>query len=197
MRTIILCTSFAMPLTSQSVEENTTQQVFHHLYLNHHRWLSNWLSNKLACSHQAADFAQDTFIRLLTFSGISDIKEPRAFLTTTASRIIIDDARRKTLEKNYLERYYFYHGEQACTPSEESLLVITQSLTVIVNMLDALPEKCQQAFLMSRFDGLPHSEIAEQLGVSKSMIKKYMTQAMLHCYQLVHKDELFSLLNKS
>lgn len=166
------------------------------LYVDHQPWLYNWLSNKLACSHQAADFAQDTFMRLLTFNGINNIKEPRAFLTTTVSRIIIDDARRKKLEQNYLERYYYYHGEQACAPSEEDLLVISQSLAMIVNMLDALPVKCQQAFLMSRFDGMCHSDIAEQLGVSKSMIKKYMAKAMLHCYQLIYKDELFNLLNK-
>ena len=185
-----------MSAVSSSVKENTTQQTFHHLYSNHHGWLHNWLSNKLACTHQAADFAQDTFFRLLTFSGMNDIKEPRAFLTTTASRIIIDDARRKKLEHNYLERYYYYHGEQACIPSEESLLIVTQSLAMIINMLDALPVKCQQAFLMNRLDGMCHSDIAEQLGVSKSMIKKYMAKAMLHCYQLVHNDELFSVFNR-
>lgn len=180
----------------QSFTNKKNQRVAQ-LYVDHQPWLYNWLSNKLACSHQAADFVQDTFMRLLTFNSINNIKEPRAFLTTTASRLIIDDARRKKLEYNYLERYYYYHGEQACTPSEENLLAISQSLTMIVNMLDALPVKCQQAFLMSRFDGMCHSDIAVQLDVSKSMIKKYMAKAMVHCYQIVYNDELFNLLNKA
>ena len=184
-----------MPV-SQSIKATAEHQEFNHLYVDHHSWLYAWLCKKISCSHQAADFAQDTFIRLLTFSGLANIKEPRAFLTTTASRIIIDDVRRKTLERNYLERYYYYHGEQACAPSEESLLVVTQSLSVIINMLGDLPIKCQQAFLMNRLDGMSHSEIADQLSVSKSMIKKYMAKVMLHCYQLVHDDELFTVLNR-
>lgn len=186
-----------MPAVHKRINRATTQKAFHHLYADHHTWLYRWLSNKLACSYQAADFAQDTFLRLLSFSGISNIKEPRAFLTTTASRIIIDDARRKALERNYLERYYYYHGEEACTPSEENLLMMTQNLTLIVNMLGALPVKCQQAFLMNRLDGMSHSDIAKQLGVSKSMIKKYMAKAMLHCYEIQYNDELFTLLNPS
>jgi len=183
-------------MSNQPYCSNQKNQSVAQLYIDHQSWLYKWLNNKLSCSYQAADFAQDTFMRLLNFNGINNIKEPRAFLTTTASRIIIDDARRKKLEKNYLERYYYYHGEQACAPSEEDLLAISQSLTIIVNMLDALPVKCQQAFLMCRFDGMCHTDIAEQLGVSNSMIKKYMAKTMLHCYQLVHKDELFNLLNK-
>ena len=35
------------------------------LYQNNHRWLSAWLYQKLNCSEQAADLAQDVFLRLL------------------------------------------------------------------------------------------------------------------------------------
>ena len=36
------------------------------LYQNNFSWLQNWLRERLSCSHQAADLAQDTFVRLLS-----------------------------------------------------------------------------------------------------------------------------------
>lgn len=165
------------------------------LYTQHHRWLYAWLSKKLGCSHHAADVAQDTFVRLFCLSAINTIKQPRGYLTTTANRLIIDEARRKKVEQYYLENYHYYHGGEgvertAC--SAEELVIITETLVAIVQMLEALPEKCQRAFLMSRLEGMRHAEIAEALGVSKSMVKQYMTKAMLHCYQLAYGSETSS-----
>ena len=67
----------------------------HILYSDHHRWLLGWLRSRLGCSQQAADFAQDTFVRILGRSDaelqIEAIREPRSFLTTIANRVLIED----------------------------------------------------------------------------------------------------------
>lgn len=167
-------------------------QLYTQLYTQHHSWLYTWLCKKLGCSHHAADIAQDTFIRLFSLSGSPVLAQPRGFLTTTATRIIIDDARRKKVEQHYLDNYRYYHGGgslESTAPSAEELVIITETLAAIVQMLEALPEKCQKAFLMCRLDGMCHADIAEALGVSKSMIKQYIAKAMLHCYQLAYADE--------
>ncbi|WP_350649943.1 sigma factor, partial [Pseudomonas sp. HY13-MNA-CIBAN-0226] len=36
------------------------------LYNDHHHWLTGWLRRKLGCPDNAADLAQDTFIRVLS-----------------------------------------------------------------------------------------------------------------------------------
>lgn len=59
--------------------------------------------------------------------------------------------------------------------------MILDSLLAIDALLDGLPTKARQAFLMSQLEGLKYAEIAERLGVSLSMVKKYMLQAMTHC----------------
>ncbi|WP_066737312.1 sigma factor [Cupriavidus sp. D384] len=35
------------------------------LYCDHHSWLKGWLHRRLGSAEQAADLAQDTFVRLL------------------------------------------------------------------------------------------------------------------------------------
>jgi RNA polymerase sigma factor (sigma-70 family) len=163
-----------------SVKEIMLREQLHNLYADNHHWLYVWLCRKMGCVHQAEDVAQTTFLRLLSFQRLDHIKEPRAFLITTASRLIIDEARRKKVEQRYLETYYYYHGEESVVPSTEDVVLMTETLTALIQMLEGLPEKCLRAFLMNRLDGMKHAEIAETLGVSKSMVKQYMARAMLY-----------------
>ena len=58
------------------------------LYNEHHRWLSAWLRNRLGDAHQAADIAHDIFVRLLAREEPVQAREPRAFLTTVAQRVL-------------------------------------------------------------------------------------------------------------
>lgn len=160
------------------------------LYSDHHGWLFGWLRKKLGCSHRAADMAQDTFIRVLTSrADLFAIAEPRAYLTTIAGRLIIDDARRRKVEQAYLETWIALHGETAVAPSSESVVEVVQLLSEVSRLLEGLPEKPRKAFLMSRLDGKPYKEIAESLGVSVSMVKKYVARALLHCLDVLDDDD--------
>jgi RNA polymerase sigma-70 factor (ECF subfamily) len=42
----------------------------------------------------------------------------------------------------------------------------------------ALPEKCRDIFLLSRFEGLSHHEIATRLGISTSTVNNQISLAM-------------------
>src|ERR1700712_1881523 len=79
------------------------KQTVQELYCDHHGWLFGWLRKKLGCPQNAADLAHDTFTRILASrDALGAIREPRAYLSTTAQRLIIDGARRKRIEDAYL-----------------------------------------------------------------------------------------------
>ncbi len=44
--------------------------------------------------------------------------------------------------------------------------------------IDNLPEKCRIVFLLNRFEGLSHKEIADQLDISTKTIENHMTKAL-------------------
>lgn len=153
------------------------------LYGAHHRWLVGWLRARLGCSHQAADLAQDTFIRLLLADRAkplaADLKEPRHFLVTIARRVMIDSYRRKALEQAYLQALAEQPLAYALSP-EERLLII-ETLQRLDAMLDGLGRKVKRAFLLSQLQGMPYKEIAKQLQVSVSSVTKYIAKATEHC----------------
>lgn len=156
------------------------------LYSEHHGWLKGWLRKKLGCAHSAADLAQDTFVRVLgKREALAEVREPRAYLTTIARSLLIDQYRRAAIERAYLEALAHFPEQEVPGPEERLLLLDT--LVRIDVMLDGLSPKARQAFLLSRLEGMPYTEIAVQLGVSLSSVEKYMAQAVRHCYQLRHE----------
>lgn len=152
------------------------------LYCEHHGWLFGWLRRKLGCAHNAADLAQDTFARILNArESVASLREPRAFLSTTARRLIIDQVRRKHIEKAYLQELALTAEALEGFQSPEHILSTLEALEHIAFMLEGLHDNVRQAFVLYYLDGLTQSEIARQLGLSDRTVRKYLIQALLHC----------------
>ena len=158
------------------------QSAIHDLYSNHHGWLLTWLRRKLGCTQHAADLAQDTFIRLLAArEAVAGIREPRAYLSTTARRLIIDQARRKQIENAYLQELALTAQPLEGFQSPEQILVTLETLEHLAFLLEGLLDKARQAFVLYYLEGLTQGEIARRLDLSERTVRKYLIQAMLHC----------------
>lgn len=152
------------------------------LYRAHHSWLQGWLSRRIGCRENAADLAQDTFIRLLKSRQSSPLREPRAYLSSIARGLMIDQYRRRELERAYLESIASLPQQEV--PSEESRLMILDALERIDRMLDSLKPRVRQAFLFAQLDGLTCTQIAEKLGVSRATVERDLAKALQQCYRL-------------
>ncbi|WP_407730269.1 sigma-70 family RNA polymerase sigma factor [Pseudomonas helleri] len=158
------------------------QAAISNLYCEHHSWLFGWLRRKLGCAHNAADLAQDTFARILNArESVASLREPRAFLSTTARRLIIDQVRRKHIENAYLQELALTAESLEGFQSPEHILSTLEALEHIAFMLEGLQDNVRQAFVLYYLDGLTQSEIARQLGLSDRTVRKYLIQALLHC----------------
>ena len=152
------------------------------LYCEHHGWLFGWLRRKLGCAHNAADLAQDTFARILNArESVASLREPRAFLSTTARRLIIDQVRRKHIENAYLQELALTAEALEGFQSPEHILSTLEALEHIAFMLEGLQDNVRLAFVLYYLVGLTQSEIARQLGLSDRTVRKYLIQALLHC----------------
>ncbi|MDF3020402.1 MAG: polymerase sigma-70 factor [Steroidobacteraceae bacterium] len=153
------------------------------LYRDHHRWLHAWIRRKLGCSHRADDLAHDTFCRLAEHHECIELRSPRGFLATVARRLLIDDSRRREIERTYLECYAEMHGDvDSLTP--ERIAEAAQQLDRILRVLRHLPTPVREAFLLRRCEALTHDQVAERMGISVRTVKRHIALAYQHCYVL-------------
>jgi len=164
--------------------ELAQQTQIHILYSDHHGWLQGWLRRKLGNHCDAADIAQDTFMRLL--GGRRDAarlgEEPRALLTHIARCLVIDHWRRQDVERAYLET--IAHLPEPEAPSPETRWLVLETLYHIEAMLRGLPRLTRQIFLLAQLDGMKYRQIADQMDISLPTVKRHMRKAFLACLSL-------------
>lgn len=152
------------------------------LYGTHRGWLHNWLRRSLGCSQQAADLAQDTFMRLLVRNQPISDRAPRALLARIARGLVIDHWRRDALERAYLDA--LAQLPEACYPSPEVRHEALQCLERVAQMLDGLKPTVREAFLLYQLSGLTHAEVANSLNISSRSAERHVASALLHCYRV-------------
>ncbi|MGE9552855.1 sigma-70 family RNA polymerase sigma factor [Erwinia amylovora] len=161
------------------------------LFSEHNNWLQKLLRRRLGNASDAADLAQDLFLRLLIKPrNFDSLAGARAYLGSMAHGMCVDLWRRKEIERVWLETVAAQ--PQPTAVSAEHCAIVLEALFQVDAMLQALPEKVRAAFLMAQIGGLTYMKIAVKLGVSERMVKKYMSQAMLHC--LSHEIEYHDAL---
>ncbi|KND60341.1 Sigma factor, ECF subfamily [Candidatus Burkholderia verschuerenii] len=150
------------------------------LYFAHHTWLRGWLRRKLGCAHRAADLAHDTFLRLLARDEPIDAREPRAYLTTVAQRVLYNHWRREQIEQAWLDA--IAQAPEPLAPSPEERAIIVETLVEIDALLDGLPVAVKRAFLLAQLDGATHAQIAAELHISLATVKRYLARAGEQCF---------------
>jgi RNA polymerase sigma factor (sigma-70 family) len=155
------------------------------LYHEHHGWLVRLLRRKLGNVDNAADLAQDTFARILSGGeAIPAVREPRAYLTTIASRLTAQYFRRLDLERAYLAA--LAAQPEDTVPCPETRMLVIEALTAVSMVLDALPARTREIFLLSQLDGLTYPQISTRMGVTVNVVQKAMGRAYAHCYAVVY-----------
>lgn len=170
-----------------SVAQPIPHQELDSLYSCHHGWLRGWLRRRVGCSEQAADLAQDTFLRLLNRPrALAELKQPRSYLATVARGLVINCWQRQELERAWLDSLRVLAPE--LTPSLEEQQLALESLERVLRMLEGLPQRVAEIFVLSQIDGLSYPAIAGQLGISVNVVQKAMLKAARHCYAVIYDD---------
>lgn len=145
-------------------------------------WLKSKLQRRVGSQADAEDLASSSFVELAGVSDPPGVRDPRAWLSVIAQRLTYEMWRRRDLERAYLAS--LASGEEPLAASAEAVAEIAQTLLLVDQALNGLSQNAKRAFIYSQVDGLTYAEIAGKLGVSPSMVRKYIAQALSRCYSL-------------
>lgn len=148
--------------------------------------LGRFLSMRLPSRADAEDLSQETYLRLLRVERTDLIRRPEALLFRIASNLIYEFyLKRSHREKTDTE---LVEGSPSGERPTEARADARRRVAKLEKVTATLAPKCRAALIMARRDGMTYAEIAKRLGVSTSMVKKYLKQAHTLCRKRM-KDE--------
>jgi RNA polymerase sigma factor (sigma-70 family) len=152
------------------------------LFAQHGGALQAFLHRRVRRHPDAAELAQEVYLRMLRIADLETIRNPEAYLYTVASNLAKEHARRTRKDSAALDVDDPLVQEQlAELPAMAGELDTEQRVARLREVLQQLPPKCHAAVILQYWHGLSYEEIAQRLGVSTHMVKKYLSQALVHC----------------
>ncbi len=152
------------------------------LFTDQRAALQAFLRRRIRTQADAADLAQEVYVRMLRISDQGAIRNPVHYLYTVANNLVKEHA--------VLERRQASGGdideaempEQLQTlPAFDGELDAGQRVARLNVVLKQLRPKCRTAVVLRFTHELSYREIAIHLGVSPQMAKKYVAQGLSHC----------------
>ncbi|MDZ7863435.1 sigma-70 family RNA polymerase sigma factor [Acidovorax sp.] len=149
-----------------------------------YRELLNFLHRQVGDRDTAADLAQESYARVLSAQHTGQpVLDGRALLYRTARNLVIDQHRRAEV-RSHDSLDLVAEAQEPPAPHHlqpEEALASQQAVHGYVKVIENLPPRCREAFVLHIIDGLPQAEIAERMGISVSMVEKHVVRGTLAC----------------
>jgi RNA polymerase sigma factor (sigma-70 family) len=150
---------------------------------HYYRELLNFCAHTLQDRDAAADVVQETYARVIAVGRTQIVAQPRALLYRVARNLLADLHRREQVRAlESLES--LAESMHPLAPRElqpEEALDARQYSRAMMEVIDGLPARCREAFVLNRFEGLSHQQVAEQMGISRNMVAQHVIRAVLAC----------------
>ncbi len=151
---------------------------------HYHRELLNFLTRQVRDRDTAADLTQESFVRVLAAQSAGQaVLDLRALLYRTARNLVIDQHRR-AVHRQHEDIDTLGDSDQPLAPRHlqpEAILAYEQQARALVAAIESLPPRCREAFVLNRFEGLSHQEVADHMGISKNMVAQHIARGLLTC----------------
>jgi RNA polymerase sigma factor (sigma-70 family) len=152
------------------------------LFTEHGSSLQAFFYRRVRRHPDAAELAQEVYVRMLRVADMESVRNPEAYLYTVASNLAKEHSRHEQASSAALDVDDPVVQELiAELPSVAGQLDTETRVKRLREVLPELPPKCQAAVILQYWHGLSYEEIALRLGVSTHMVKKYLSQALVHC----------------
>jgi RNA polymerase sigma factor (sigma-70 family) len=139
-------------------------------------------------SADVADLFQEIFLRLLRIKDHETIQNPQAYLFTVATHVVHQFALKRSKGPETMDPLLLAAELESVTapdPADEAEL--TQQIVELGLALEKFSPRAYATLVMYRCEGLTFAQIGKRLGVSHTMVRKYLTRAIVFCDQYLEE----------
>jgi len=125
----------------------------------------------------AEEIVQDFFVRVWERrSGLLSSNSLKSYFFTSVRNRCFNFLKRKKVELEVIGELQALANEHLLF--DPDIYVASELQEKIRQAVDALPERCREIFVMSRFKGMKNDEIAENLNLSKRTVETQISNAL-------------------
>ncbi len=151
--------------------------------------LRDWLRRRLSLRQDVDDVVQETYAILAAMADVSHIQQPRAYVYSAAHSVVLQQLRRAQVVSieavAEIDRVAIVGDEI----SPERLASSRQELARIGALIDGLPEKCREAFVLRRVEGYSQREIAQRMQISENTVEKHICKGIRVLMDSMKRDD--------
>ena len=129
----------------------------------------------------AEDIVQDAFARGWPALAAGTIDSPRAFLLRTARNLALNHVRNARFRNSDISRASVDDALRRPVASAEDQFIASEEEAGCQRLLDELPTRCRQAFVLRVVEELSYKEMSEQVNLSVSTIEKHIGKGKQIC----------------
>lgn len=153
------------------------------LFITQRAELIRYVHRIAADGDDVEDIVQEAWLRFSAAASGQDVREPRGFLFRIARNLAMDGHRRRSLERKVFADGCTGDVERVSSsePSAQARGEAADELAAIRAAIARLPERTRRVFVMHRIEGLKLVEIAQRLGISKSLAQQLVVDGLERC----------------
>lgn len=157
-------------------------------FLSSESTLRRYISRFVYRPEDIDDMIQETFLRAYKAADEREIDYPKAYLFRVAKSVAVRELTRKSAQvTDYMEEAKLEeHSTQALLEEE---VEANEKVRLYCKAIAELPPQCRKVFLMRKYQGLSHKEIARQLNISVGAVEKQVTLGIKRCVAYMEKQE--------
>lgn len=125
----------------------------------------------------AADVAQETYTRIIASRRRFGAGDTRSLLFRIARNLLVDRHRREVTRQR-IEEAIAVRDASVGPPVPDQILSGQEELARMHKAILNLPPRCQEIYVLHRFEEMSYGMIAARCGISISMVEKHIQKAL-------------------
>jgi RNA polymerase sigma factor (sigma-70 family) len=160
--------------------------LFDEAFREHRGRLYQYLRRRLTNEEDARELAQEAYLRLLRVSHAELVRDPQAYLYRIARNLVYEQ-NAKSLPA--MTRADASELEALEHPGDTPEIAADRAheAELVERAVAELPPRYRAIVLLFCLEGLSQSEIAERVGLSKSMVQKCLATGFAYCRKRLRK----------
>jgi RNA polymerase sigma factor (sigma-70 family) len=170
---IILISLIGYPALSQQPNYSSLL----HALTTHYDDLVDYVRRKFGGRDFAQDVVHDLCVKLIERPVLLEIQHPLAYLRKASTNGALNRIRSDNLRAEYID-VVDELPDYAHVESGEYLLAIKQNALSLQVVIDGLPPRARQVFLLHRLYDFSQQDIAKELEISRTMVTQHYRRAI-------------------